>query len=182
MRSVRQQLENVAIGGKQAGTLSAQLRSTPKRQKGIAPMKLALPASLVAAAALLGGAYATPALADTPDATVHFGQTTVAFIGSIQWGGGTLHYNGHDIGLKVSGLGVGSVGANHLSADGEVYNLHHASDIYGTYAAINANATAGSGAGEIDMRNEHGVEIRAHATSSGLSLSLAPTGVVIQPR
>jgi hypothetical protein len=145
-------------------------------------MKLAMPASLFAAAALVGGAFAMPALADTPDATVHFGQTTVAFIGSVQWGGGTLHFHGHNVPLKVSGLGVGAVGANHLDADGTVYNLHRADDIYGTYAAVNANATAGIGAGEIDMRNEHGVEIRAHATSSGLSLSLAPTGVVIQPK
>jgi hypothetical protein len=141
-------------------------------------MKFAMPASLLAAAALVGGLAAAPAFADTPDATIHFGQTTVAFIGSVQWGGGELHFHGHNTPVKVSGLGVGAVGANHLDADGTVWNLHQASDIYGTYAAVNANATAGAGAGEIDMRNEHGVEIRAHATSAGLSLSLAPTGVM----
>ena len=71
-------------------------------------------------------------------------------------------------------------GADKFSAEGEVYNLRHAHDIAGTYTALNTSATAGSGEGEIDMRNEHGVEIKAHTTSAGLKLSLAPTGVLIQ--
>jgi hypothetical protein len=143
------------------------------------PMKPFAPVRLLAAAALLGGVFTTSALAQTPDATIHFGGGSVAFIGSIQWGGGTLHYNGRSVPLKVSGIGIGAVGADRFSADGEVYHLHHLHDINGTYTAINANATAGAGAGEIDMRNQHGVEIHAHTTSAGLNLSLAPTGVVI---
>jgi hypothetical protein len=135
---------------------------------------------LVAATALAGALVAAPALAQ--DAYIHFGSTSVAFIGSVNWGGGTLDFQGRHIRLKVSGLGVGAIGASHFSAEGDVYHLHHAHDIYGTYAVLNAQATAGAGAGVIDMQNEHGVEIRAHSTSSGLELSLAPTGMIIQPR
>jgi hypothetical protein len=145
-------------------------------------MKLASPVRIAAAAALMSGVFAASALADEPDATIHFGQTSIAFIGSVQWGGGTLHYHGRSIPLKISGVGVGAIGANKFDAEGDVFHLRHADDIYGTYTAINANATAGAGAGILDMTNEHGVEIRAHATSAGLSLSLAPTGMVVKPK
>jgi hypothetical protein len=135
---------------------------------------------LLAAATLAGGLLASSAaMAQEPDAHITFGGGTLAFIGSVQWGGGHLHYHGRDIPLRVNGIGVGAIGATKFSAEGEVYHLHRAHDIEGTYTAINANATAGAGAGEIDMTNEHGVEIRARATSAGLNLSLAPTGVVI---
>ncbi len=142
-------------------------------------MKLAKSASLAAAAALLSGVFATSALAQVPDATIHFGGGSIAFIGSVQWGGGMLHYRGHSFPVRVSGIGIGAIGVDKFSAEGEVYHLHRLRDINGTYTAINVNATAGAGAGVIDMTNEHGVEIRAHATSAGLNLSLAPTGMVI---
>jgi hypothetical protein len=141
-------------------------------------MKHVTPVRLLAAAALMGGIFATSAMAD-PDATIHFGGGSVAFIGSIQWGGGHLQFQGHDVPLKVNGIGIGAIGADHFSAEGEVYHLHDVRDINGTYTAVNANATAGAGEGWIDMTNEHGVEIRAHTTQAGLSLSLAPTGMRI---
>ena len=143
-------------------------------------MKLATHARLLAAVAVLGGAFATSALADpTPDAHIHFGGAQLAFVGSVHWGSGTLHYHGQQIPIGISGLGIGAIGASRFSAEGDVFNLHNPADIAGTYTAVEASATAGAGAGEIDMKNEHGVEIRAHTTSQGLSLSLAPTGVVI---
>ena len=133
---------------------------------------------LLAGAALAGGLLASSA-AVAQDATIRFGGGSVAFLASINWGGGTLHYHGRSIPLRVSGLGVGAIGADRFHAEGEVYHLRHAHDIEGTYTALNTSATAGSGMGEIDMRNEHGVEIHAHTTSAGLKLSLAPSGVVI---
>jgi hypothetical protein len=135
--------------------------------------------STLVGAAMAGGLFAASAASAEPDATIHFGGGSVAFLASINWGGGTLHYHGRSIPLKVSGLGVGAIGADKFDADGEVFHLRHAHDIEGTYTALNASATAGAGEGEIDMRNEHGVEIHAHTTSSGLKLSLAPSGVVI---
>jgi hypothetical protein len=145
-------------------------------------MKRFTPVRLLAAATLLSGLLTTSALAQDPDATIHFGGQTLAFLGSVQWGGGHLHYHGRDIPLKVNGISVGAIGWDKFSADGEVFHLHHASDINGTYTSINASATAGAGQGQIDMQNEHGVEIRAHTTSTGLDLSFAPGGVKIQER
>jgi hypothetical protein len=144
-------------------------------------MQSSAPVRMLAAAVMAGGLFAaTSAMAQ--DATIHFGGGSIAFIGSIQWGGGTLHYRGRSVPLKVNGIGIGAIGANKFSAEGEVYHLRHVHDIVGTYTAVNASATAGAGAGVIDMTNEHGVEIKAHTTQAGLSLSLAPTGMSIQLR
>jgi hypothetical protein len=143
-------------------------------------MRIVTPVRAFAAAALMGGLLAASSATAAPNATIHFGGGSVAFLGSINWGGGTLRFAGKSIPIKVSGIGVGAIGAEKFSADGVVYHLHHVSDIAGTYTALNASMTAGGGAGEIDMSNAKGVEIRAHSTSAGLKLSLAPTGMVIE--
>jgi hypothetical protein len=130
---------------------------------------------------LAGALLAAQATAQpTQSGTIEFKGGGVAFIGSVNWGSGTLFYGGKKLPIKVSGVGVGAIGAKSYSAVGDVYNLKSASDIEGTYTALEANATAGAGAGSIDMTNEKGVEIRAHSTSAGLNLSLAPTGMSIK--
>jgi hypothetical protein len=134
-----------------------------------------------AIAVILAGALAAPAMAqDRPDATIHFHGGSVAFIAGVHWGSGKVMFRGKRHSLKVSGLSVGAIGASSFEADGQVYNLHHLSDIEGTYGAAEASATAGAGAGAIDMKNDKGVEIRANSTSAGLKLSLGPGGVVIK--
>ena len=135
---------------------------------------------VLAAAVLAGGLFATSAIAQ--DATVEFHGGHVAFIAGVNWGNGTVHYRGRRVPIRVSGIGVGSIGANSYNASGEVYHWRRLSDIAGTYTAIHASATAGAGAGVIDMTNEHGVEIKARTNSAGLSLTLAPTGMGIQLR
>jgi hypothetical protein len=136
----------------------------------------------LAAVTLAGGLLAASAAVSQPepDATIHFGGDSVAFIAGVNWGGGSMEYHGERVPLSVNGLGVGAIGASHYSAEGEVFHLHHRHDIEGTYTAVNAQATAGAGAGVIDMQNEHGVEIRVHSTSEGLELSLAPTGMRVK--
>ena len=145
-------------------------------------MKIFTPIRALAAATLAGGLLAATAAAAAPSATIRFSGGSVAFIGQVNWGSGTLNWHGRPIPLKVSGIGVGAIGADKFDAEGEVYNLRHLEDIEGTYAAVNASATAGAGAGWIDMSNEHGVEIRARSTSAGLKLSLAPTGMGVSLR
>jgi hypothetical protein len=140
------------------------------------------PARVLAAAVMAGGLFAATSAMAQPDGTISFHGGHVAFIGAVQWGSGSLHFRGRRIPIKVGGVGVGAIGANSFSAEGDVYNLHRARDIVGTYTAINASATAGSGAGVVDMTNEKGVEIKARSTSAGLSLSLAPTGMRIDLR
>jgi hypothetical protein len=143
-------------------------------------MQRIAPVRALAAVVMAGGLFAATSAIAQPDATVSFHGGHVAFIGSVQWGSGTVRYKGRSVPIKVSGVGVGAIGANSFSAVGEVYNLHNLHDIVGTYTAGSASATAGAGAGVIDMTNQNGVEIKAHSTSAGLSLSLAPTGMSIQ--
>jgi hypothetical protein len=132
--------------------------------------------AVVLAAAVSATAVAQP----SPDANISFHGGSVAFIGGVNWGSGRMHYQGRRYGLKVSGLSIGAIGATSYDAVGQIYNLRRPSDIEGAYAAVEASATAGAGAGEIDMRNDKGVEIRAHSTSTGLKLQFGGSGVNIQ--
>ncbi len=132
-----------------------------------------------AAAIVLAGALAAPAVA-APSATISFHGGSAAFIVGGRWGSGTLRYRGHSYALQVSGLSVGAIGVSSYNLSGQVYNLHRVADIEGTYGALDASATAGSGAGVLDMKNGAGVEIRATSSTSGLKLSLAPGGLVIK--
>jgi len=134
-----------------------------------------------AMAVILAGITSATAFAQPgPDANISFHGGSVAFIGGVNWGSGRMHYQGRRYALKVSGISLGAIGANSYDAVGEIYNLRRPSDIEGAYAAVDASATAGAGAGEIDMKNDKGVEIRAHSTSQGLKLSLAGAGVEIR--
>lgn len=137
---------------------------------------------VLAAAAMAAGLFAATSAMAQPDATISFSGGHVAFIGAVQWGSGVVRFRGRRVPIRVSGVGVGAIGANSFSASGEVYHLRRISDIEGTYTAVNASATAGAGAGILDMTNANGVEIRARSTTAGLSLSLAPTGMNIRLR
>ena len=140
-------------------------------------MKTLLLAS-AAAAVMLSGALATPVLAQ--DARIHFHGTTVALLAGVSGGKGTLIYKGRRIPIDVSGFGVGEIGVNHYDVSGDVYHLHHLRDIEGTFAAVHASATAGVGAGVIDMQNGQGVEIRASSSSAGLAAAIGPKGIQIR--
>jgi len=134
-----------------------------------------------AIAVILAGALSASAIAQpAPDANISFHGGSVAFIGGVGWGSGRMHFLGKRYRLKVNGLSIGAIGANSYDAVGQIYNLHRASDVEGVYAAVDASATAGAGAGGIDMKNDKGVEIRAHSSSEGLKLQFGASGVVIR--
>jgi hypothetical protein len=135
------------------------------------------PAAIAAATVLaFSGAHAQ----DTPSGTINFSGGNVAFIAGVNWGGGTLHFNGKDIPLEVKGLSIGAIGANKFSASGSVYNLKQASDIEGTYAAGAGSVTVGGGVGGLQMKNDKGVVIKANSTSAGAALKLGPSGMTIK--
>src|ERR1700746_1555284 len=98
---------------------------------------------VLAAAAMAGGLFAATSASAQPNCTISFHGGKVAFIAGVSWGSGTLRCHGHSIPIKVSGIGVGAIGANSYSAAGEVSNLKHTDDIAGTYTVLAASATAG---------------------------------------
>ena len=148
-----------------------------------------------AAAFVLAAALSTPALAAVhhhyhhrhhflpppppPITTIHLHGGAVGFIVGVGGASGYVRFHGEDVPIEVSGLKVGTIGVSSYELDGRVFNLRHLSDIEGTYSAGEASATAGGGAGDIDMTNDRGVEIRASSTSAGLQLTLGGGGVTI---
>jgi hypothetical protein len=146
------------------------------------PMNSLSRVAKLAAVVAAVGALAGPALAqDGPaDARLHISGGSVAFLAGVSWGHGRLDFHGHSYRVKVRGLKVGSIGAASFHADGDVFHLHHLHDINGVYGAASASATAGPGAGAIQLRNGHGVLINMSMSSAGLQATLAPEGVDIE--
>lgn len=121
-----------------------------------------------------------PAIAvDTPSGTVSLRTTSIAAGVGVQWGDGTLTYNGKRYLFSVEGLEVVGVGYAEVKAAGSVYNLAKLSDFEGVYASAEASATAGSGPATVTMKNPNGVTIMLHAVQEGVQLTLAAGGVNI---
>jgi len=117
-----------------------------------------------------------------PSASVTLtGGAVAAGVGYV-WGRGTLDYHGHQHRFKLNGLSVVDVGAAHITATGEVFNLSRLRDFSGNYVAAAAGATVAGGAGVAYLKNEHGVIIKLHSTTVGLRFTLSADGVNIRLR
>ncbi|MCG7360380.1 hypothetical protein MHZ93_03795 [Roseomonas sp. ACRSG] len=117
------------------------------------------------------------------DATLTIEEVQVAFIGSGDAGHGTLRFRGSDYPFRVTGLGVGGIGASRLEADGEVYNLNNLQDFAGTYGRARAGYAIGDvSGGGMWMENGAGVVLRLRTRREGLMLSLGGDVMVISFR
>jgi hypothetical protein len=114
------------------------------------------------------------AVRDRPD-----GEYVRAGIG-VSWGDGTLMYEGKPHTFTLSGLSVIDLGMSKIAAKGNVFNLRKLEDFAGTYAAAEAGATLGDGAGSVVMKSQHGVLIRVTSATQGVQLTLAAKGVDIR--
>jgi hypothetical protein len=117
-----------------------------------------------------------------PMGTVSIDLTSVAAGVGASWGSGTLRFEGKTRSFKVSGLSVGNVGISTINAVGNVYNLKHASDLGGTYAAAGAGLTLAGGVGGITMKNQKGVLINLYTVQQGVQLNIGPQGFTIDMR
>src|SRR5690606_22258986 len=75
----------------------------------------------------------------------------------LSWGEGKIYWEGREQPFSVKGVRVGDLGATRLDGEGWVQNLKRLEDFAGTYVAVGAGATAGTGSSVVTMRNEHGV-------------------------
>jgi hypothetical protein len=114
-----------------------------------------------------------------PPAWVEFERTSVAAGVGINWGGGTLQFEGRDYGFSVKGVSLGDLGASKMSALGNVRHLDEISDFAGTYVAVGAGIAAGPGASAVTMRNENGVVITLRSDLQGAQLTLGAEGLRI---
>jgi hypothetical protein len=137
--------------------------------------------SLLIGAGATGVAAAAPAWAQqTKSGTVQIEQVQVAFIGSANVGSGTLNFQGKSYRFTVGGLGAGGYGISRMQAFGDVYDLKQLNQFPGAYGQARSGITVGDmSAGQLWMRNTHGVTIGLHAKRQGLALSLGGDAVYI---
>lgn len=143
-------------------------------------MKRTLLAAVAAATLISLPLVSSAAAADSSEATIDLSGGTIAAGVGIDWGKGTLHFEGQDVPFKVKGLSIARVAAASISATGNVYNLARVSDFVGNYSAISAGAAVAGGAGVIAMKNEHGVVIQLHSTTVGVDLDLGVKGLQVR--
>ncbi len=134
----------------------------------------------------MGGALALAAPAGlraqdkVKSGTVDIEQVQVAFIGSGNVGGGTLHFEGKSYRFSVGGLGVGGFGISKMQAYGDVYNLKALNQFPGAYIQGRYGAVAADkSTGEMWLENTHGVQISLRTRRTGLALSLGGDAVYI---
>ena len=135
-------------------------------------------AGLAAVVPFLWGA-APLAVADTaqPAGKVLIEGTSVGAGVGVNWGDGTLTYQGRDYKFSVSGLNLVDVGISRVGAVGNVYNLEKVSDLEGTYFAGKAGFALVGGADAMVLRNTNGVVITLKGAQEGAKLALGPAGV-----
>jgi hypothetical protein len=95
----------------------------------------------------------------------------------VNWGGGTLTYQGKDYPISVKGLTVGDVGFSKIEASGNVYNLKDLEDFDGNYTGVAAGAAVAGGAGATTLKNQNGVTVNLVSTTQGVKLTLGGGGV-----
>jgi hypothetical protein len=118
--------------------------------------------------------------AETSSGQVSIQSTSVAAGVGVQWGDGTLIYNGKPDSFSLQGLEVVGLGYAEVKADGTVSNLTQLSDFNGVCASAEAGAAVGSGPATVTMKNPNGVVITLHALQEGAKLTLAAGGVNIK--
>ena len=95
----------------------------------------------------------------------------------VNWGGGTLTYQGKDYPISVRGLSVGDVGLSKIEASGNVYNLNDLADFDGNYTGVAAGAAVAGGAGASTLKNQNGVTVNLVSTTQGVKLTVGGGGV-----
>ena len=115
-----------------------------------------------------------------PSGSVKITSESIAIGVGVNWGDGTLTYQGRGHTFSVNGLSVADLGISNVSSTGEVFYLNKLSDFSGNYVAGEAGIAIGGGPNDVVMKNEHGVVIRLHGTQQGVKFTLAAQGVKLQ--
>ncbi len=137
-------------------------------------MKLPIrPALACVAALLIGGCASTTTAPSTPPvATVRIQEWSAAYYGSVAGGKGTLNYNGQRHHFTISGLGVGGMGGQKMSATGKVYNLNRLRDFSGSYRGVSRGLTLIEGKMHAKLTNGNGVVMYLAGETEGLASSM----------
>ena len=115
-----------------------------------------------------------------PAGTVTIDEYELAYIFNGQLGGGKLNFQGNTYDFKLGGLGIGGIGASHITASGEVYHLNNVWQFPGTYlqGSLGYSAT-NQGKGDLWLQNENGVVLHLKTSQQGLGLTTGADGIVV---
>lgn len=139
-----------------------------------------LSAAILLAAALITMPWAL-ASAQDPSGTVVIDEYQLAYIFNGNVGGGKLYFQGNVYDFKIGGVGIGGIGASHIMAMGEVYNLTDVSQFPGPYVQGSMGITATDmGQGHLWLQNKNGVVLRLRTSQQGLGLTTGADGIVIR--
>jgi hypothetical protein len=120
------------------------------------------------------------AFAQEPSGTVTIDEYQVAYIFNGNVGGGKLHFQGNTYDFKIGGVGIGGIGASHITAWGEAYNLNDVGQFPGTYAQGGVGiSVTNMGQGHLWLQNANGVQLHLTTSQEGLGLTAGADGVVI---
>ena len=134
-------------------------------------------AAIAVTAALLLG---LPAAADAQTSgSVRFKVASGGFIIGGGGGTGTLTFRGKTYPLRVSGLGVGTIGVSSADFVGTASNLRSPQDIAGTYSAAGAGVAVAGGVKGATLQNAKGVVLKLTGRQAGFSANLGVGGVEI---
>ena len=117
---------------------------------------------------------------DKLSGTIDISSTTIAAGIGVNWGHGTLNFEGKTYKFKLNGVSVVDLGISSVSAAGDVYNLTSISDFAGMYSGGEAAIAVAGGAGVQELTNQKGVKIKLKSKKQGIQLKLAPEGVKIE--
>ncbi|MET0166990.1 MAG: hypothetical protein ABW318_18555 [Vicinamibacterales bacterium] len=124
-------------------------------------------AALVVALSCLGPIAVAVADEKKPSGTVKIASKSVAIGIGVNWGDGTLNFEGKTHPFSIDGLTVVDLGISSVTTAGEVFNLKKLSDFSGNYVAGAAGIAVAGGVNDVIMKNEHGVVLRLHGTEKG---------------
>jgi len=125
-------------------------------------------------------ALAKEAQIPTPSGTVNISAKSIAVGIGINWGTGTLTFQGKDYLFTIKGLSVMDLGVSQATAKGEVYHLFNVSYFAGKYAALEGGFALGKGESDITMKNTKGVVMNLTAATKGVQLTLGGKGLSIK--
>lgn len=115
-----------------------------------------------------------------PSGFVTIDEYELAYIFNGQMGGGKLDFQGNTYKFKLGGVGVGGIGASHITASGEVYNLNEVWQFPGTYGQASVGySVTNQGQGHLWLQNANGVVLHLTTSQQGLGLTAGADGIVI---
>ncbi len=130
---------------------------------------------------LLATLTSAPARGQDPSGTVMIDEYQLAYIFNGNMGGGKLYFQGNTYDFKIGGVGIGGIGASHIVATGEVYNLNDVSQFAGPYVQGSLGITVtDEGKGHLWLQNNNGVVLRLKSSQQGLGLTSGADGILIK--